>query len=552
MLQDTPSSVPLRSLLFHLSDVELHARPPGWTFEEATCSSYTLLIFTNGTGGLHIDDQCFRFFPDHCYLFPPGVSLQIENGTDNAICFYQLSFTVIHAGEQQQALYTKDIFPKRELRVYPISRLIRLTEQLHAGRLGHSDLEWFKQHLHFQELMGFLLEHNLHSDPSLSLTQSVEETIHYLQNNYMSSITVKLLAQLSNVPHWQYTSIFQELTGKKPLDYLTELRINRSKEWLANSNAPLRDIAQRVGFTDEYYFNRRFRQTTGITPRQYALSMRRKVLVKDWTGHEVHIPTEPSRIIYFGENMGDLLTLGIHPVGGSLTSYKYAMHTDSAKSIQDIGFPFNTERASALEPDLIIFSNSDERQYEQISKIAPTITYNTWATLEERMLVLGEWFGKKREAEQWLARHNRKAQTMWHQLKSSMEPGETASVFTYERGRHLFVMGVTGLSSALYHPSGFRPANNIQAILDAKLGYKEIRPSLLPQYAGDRIFMLLPENPVSRQAAEDMIQSSLWQSLPAVRNGYVYLIEEAQWNFADALTREKLLDMLPDLLGKSS
>ena len=74
----------------------------------------------------------------------------------------------------------------------------------------------------------------------------------------MDNITVKQLAQLAHVAPWKYTTIFQELTGKKPLDFLTELRINHSKELLTHTNSPLRDIASQVGFSDEYYFNRRF------------------------------------------------------------------------------------------------------------------------------------------------------------------------------------------------------------------------------------------------------------------------------------------------------
>ncbi|MNW15626.1 hypothetical protein D3C71_2141920 [compost metagenome] len=48
---------------------------------------------------------------------------------------------------------------------------------------------------------------------------------------------------------------------------------------------------------------------------------------------------------------------------------------------------------------------------------------------------------------------------------------------------------------------------------------------------------------------EQLMRSPLWNSLPAVRKGQVYLLENAKWNSADALTREKLLNLLPKLLG---
>lgn len=78
-------------------------------------------------------------------------------------------------------------------------------------------------------------------------------------------LTVKQLAHMAQLSTWRFTPIFQELTGKKPLHYVTDLRINRAKELLLRRNEPLRSIAQEVGYTDEYYFSRRFRQITGMS-----------------------------------------------------------------------------------------------------------------------------------------------------------------------------------------------------------------------------------------------------------------------------------------------
>lgn len=74
--------------------------------------------------------------------------------------------------------------------------------------------------------------------------------------------------------------------------------------------------ALRVGFSDEYYFSRRFRQKTGMTPGQYARSQQRRITVTDWTGHSVDIPERPKRVVYHGETLGDVLALGVKPVGG--------------------------------------------------------------------------------------------------------------------------------------------------------------------------------------------------------------------------------------------
>lgn len=69
--------------------------------------------------------------------------------------------------------------------------------------------------------------------------------------------------------------MFRRRTGHKPLDYVNHVRIQHAKEWSRTTDDPLRDIAGRVGFKDEYYFSRRFRQITGLSPRQYDRSIQR-------------------------------------------------------------------------------------------------------------------------------------------------------------------------------------------------------------------------------------------------------------------------------------
>ncbi|WP_245233259.1 hypothetical protein [Paenibacillus maysiensis] len=67
------------------------------------------------------------------------------------------------------------------------------------------------------------------------------------------------------------------------------------------------------------------------------------------------------------------------------------------------------------------------------------------------------------------------------------------------------------------------------------------------------IFMLIPTTaPDSKRTLDHMLNSALWRSLPAVRQGRVYFVEADRWNWNDAMTRQKLLTALPKLLGASS
>lgn len=63
---------------------------------------------------------------------------------------------------------------------------------------------------------------------------------------------------------------FVRETGKTPLEYLTELRINNAKLLLRQERyTGIEHIAAECGFQDPFYFSRRFKQLTGVSPQQY-------------------------------------------------------------------------------------------------------------------------------------------------------------------------------------------------------------------------------------------------------------------------------------------
>ncbi|MGG3505707.1 ABC transporter substrate-binding protein [Paenibacillus lautus] len=185
----------------------------------------------------------------------------------------------------------------------------------------------------------------------------------------------------------------------------------------------------------------------------------------DYKGHQAEIPVSPKRIIFSGETFSDLFALDVQAIGADMDRVKGSVYEDKTQNVEDIGFPISLEKVLALNPNLIIVANPDETAYEQLSKIAPTLMFDTFAPLDKRLPELGDILGKKPQAEQWVTDYDAKADAMWQQLQSvGMKPDETASVFTYLlSGDRLFVMASTGLSQVLYHPNGFKPTPNIHS-----------------------------------------------------------------------------------------
>lgn len=272
---------------------------------------------------------------------------------------------------------------------------------------------------------------------------------------------------------------------------------------------------------------------------------------KDYLGHEVEIPVNPKRVVYHGEGYGDLLALNIKTVGAGFSWITNYAWEDRVKDVEDVGFPINVEKTLSLKPDLIIIGTSDDKTYSQLSKIAPTIVFDTFAPLSQRLTELGDILNKKEEATQWMDAYTEKADKMWESLVADdiIKPDETASVLTYYPGDRLFVMARAGLSQVLYDSNVLKPGDKIQKILDDGTGFAEISTELLPEYAGDRIFILTPVDDEAKQSTKEMMESPIWKNLPAVKNGHVYTFD-IEKSDSDASTREWLLSQLPTILKK--
>jgi AraC family transcriptional regulator, transcriptional activator for feuABC-ybbA operon len=577
------------SSLFRFINIRPHTRTESWLQHKAMNEAHELLIFIEGDGRMDQDGEYFAIGPGSCLCLGPGTSSHIYCSPGNRLVYYSISF---HAYQSKDAsrnnnnchstdgnggngnidsINPHSPFPPGWHTVTsPPSILQQLAQSLldacpvspDSGDLRTSgspavktaakvQLSSLRQQLYFHELLLHVFESEAPAGPGADAMRAVSDTIAYMEQGYKEPLTIALLAEQASLPQWQYRSLFKEITGKKPNEYLTELRISRSKQHLANSKRPLREIAAEVGFADEYYFIRRFRQLTGVTPRQYGEAVRKKQRVVDWTGHEIDIPAHPEFILCHKEVCGDLNALGL-PAAGSLDGW--------LKDNPDSGNENLIKRKLFLQsgilrkglPDLILFANSDEQKYNMVSSIAPTVSFNSFATLDNRMKTLGKLLNKQRDAELWLQRYRSRQEIMWHGLGGNCVDGETASVFIYEHGKRLFVMGSAGFAPGLYHPCGFQAPPAVAQMLAEEEGFREITEEEIPMYTGDRIFLLLSRNPVSRAATHELIRSPLWQALDAAKSRHVYLIEADKWNFGDALSRWMALDAISRLLKGQS
>lgn len=102
----------------------------------------------------------------------------------------------------------------------------------------------------------------------------------YIDLNYRRKFTLRdLAAELYISPNY-LSDLFKKHTGMKFSDYLLEVRMEKSKQYLMDIHYKISDISSLVGFSDARYFSSAFRKRYQMSPMefrsQYAAGLKAK------------------------------------------------------------------------------------------------------------------------------------------------------------------------------------------------------------------------------------------------------------------------------------
>lgn len=96
-----------------------------------------------------------------------------------------------------------------------------------------------------------------------------------LEGAYGSSFSLASLASEYHVSVSYFTHLFKEVTGYAPIEYLMLCRLSAAKQYLCETDLPIKEIVDRCGFGDESNFSRTFKARTSVTPSAFRRQNRR-------------------------------------------------------------------------------------------------------------------------------------------------------------------------------------------------------------------------------------------------------------------------------------
>lgn len=245
-----------------------------------------------------------------------------------------------------------------------------------------------------------------------------------------------------------------------------------------------------------------------------------KKIVKTVMG-DVEVPTNPENIVV-NWYIGDMFTLDLNVVGYNAWEQKSMPFFDKFEGIKKIE-NWEPEEVMTVNPDLIITYN--EEDYEKFSKLAPVLVVREQdMNSVERLRFLGEATGKTKEAEEAIAKFEKKLEESKEMLDTEKFNGKTFSILedwgpTGEYSGIGYETGSRG-GTLIYEYLGLKYPDKLQELIDKTQKTREIISyEVAHEYFGDYILWFLQEGKESAYAKTD-----IWKSIPAVVNGNVVTI----------------------------
>ena len=239
-----------------------------WNFEEFNPFAKVYYI-SDGEGTVRIADRPLLLQPGRLYLIPPYMPLKLR-------CEKYMHHHWVHFTTDRFAGGVLLDLARGHYEARPEGgpeRVVNLFEDFIAAFKDGAP----RQQMREQALLRLLLAEFLPADRASRPSQELLEflpTLDYIENNLDSVLTNNELAGLHSWHPTYFANRFSKALGISPRNYIINKRIEKARQLLWLGGMTVAHVAREVGFADEFYFSRVFKNLTGMPPGKYQKQAR--------------------------------------------------------------------------------------------------------------------------------------------------------------------------------------------------------------------------------------------------------------------------------------
>lgn len=219
-----------------------------------------LYYIYQGSGLVVCNSETITMLPGNLYLLPKDVPISHRCPESMEQLYFHVTLTNLEGNDILANI--------QKVCQLPCSwELLNRLKELHASS-DYCDLLEFKK-LVTQNIIDCLRSANSAPIATKSYSPDVLQAISYMQNNVNLQLTTNQIAQAVFTSPNRLHKLFKAETGMTIGAYLDRLVFFRAAQLLIDPKQSIGEISRQLGFCDQYYFSRRFKNQFGQTPSEF-------------------------------------------------------------------------------------------------------------------------------------------------------------------------------------------------------------------------------------------------------------------------------------------
>lgn len=229
---------------------------------------YEVHYFLEGAARFKNKDTVYMIKPGAFFVTRPEQvhSIRVEK-QDKPLTYYALLFTINEHDAELADFLTNEVASKTNYNIGTKYRFffeeVMKKSASQEKNLRVSAAYQFLSFLYTLAVEGnnlkYTVEGNIH----------IERSLKILQDNIFDDITIGEVAKKLNLTEEYFIRLFKQKMNTTPKKYYIKLKIEAANSMLISTDLPMRTIARRLYFYNEFHFSRTFKQYAGISPSLY-------------------------------------------------------------------------------------------------------------------------------------------------------------------------------------------------------------------------------------------------------------------------------------------
>ncbi|MCO5236615.1 MAG: AraC family transcriptional regulator [Chitinophagaceae bacterium] len=228
---------------------------------------YVLIYCVSGTGWYRFNNKKIPLRSNHFVLLPRKTAVELGTDHSKEWSFYFVKFNGT-IGEDMYTYLLRDKSNNNFTTPPLVGRIAQFRDIMHHLNLMENIENLLYANFRFYSFLGtfrLTVFNYLKKDTD----NIIERCILIMKQHLHENITLDQLAKEVCVSASYLSALFRQKTHYSPIQLFNSLKIQRASQMLKSTKTPVKQIAEEMGYTDQYSFSRSFKQVMGTSPKNF-------------------------------------------------------------------------------------------------------------------------------------------------------------------------------------------------------------------------------------------------------------------------------------------